>query len=133
MFLASVPAATPTIAIQARAFFDYYHSPTGRAEERRLFAEGAKLLLDVQLRMIRDYCHVDDDVAALIFSAWGELVDASNQKWAEAVNAERVTGKEERAEPRCGQCGAAFGTWREAWIHEGRAHAMEQELFARDH
>jgi len=43
MLLATIPITTPTLATQARAFFDYYHSPEGHAEERRLFAEGVKL------------------------------------------------------------------------------------------
>jgi hypothetical protein len=133
MFLAIVPTTTPTLATHARAFFDYYHNPEGRAEERRLFAEGAKLLLDVQMRMIRDYCHVDDDAAGLIFDAWGELVDASNRECIEAVEAERAKEKKERAESRCGFCGRPFDSWREAWLHEGTAHAMENELFARAH
>jgi hypothetical protein len=133
MLLAAIPTATPTIATQARAFFDYYHSPEGRAEERRLFSEGAKLLFDVQMRMIRNFCHVDDNAAQVIFGAWGEFVDKSNRAWVEAAQAERATEKKATDEPRCGQCGQPFGTWREAWLHEGTAHAMEQELFAKDH
>ena len=35
--------------------------------------------------------------------------------------------------PRCELCGRPFDTWREAWEHEDRAHAMEQGLFAKSH
>jgi hypothetical protein len=115
MLLATVPTTAPTIAERADDF---------DSRARTILFSGE----DSKLAYIHQLYAVDDGTAREILH---EAYVIGDQKRRLANAAPKAKAK--KIEPRCGQCGRPFDTWREAWEHESRAHAMEQRLFARVH
>jgi hypothetical protein len=114
MFLAVLPGAVPSIAERAADFLT-------RTRGVWLYTE------DDKLAYIRETYAVDDEHARAILHEAYVIRDREFQAKATTKK------KNDKAEPRCGQCGQGFMTWREAWDHETRAHAMENQLFAHGH
>jgi hypothetical protein len=121
MLLASVPTTTPTIAERVTDFRTWAVGFYGFEAIRKY---GYYNALRSHIR------EVDTSTLDAIYAEYFRQIDA------EAM-AERIRilnqARGPKTEPRCGQCGRPFDSWREAWDHESRAHAMENDLFARVH